>query len=516
MAVNIKIYWVVNMKLYFNEFKFRLFFLKIFIFIICFIICVSSKDILPMRQDGFEIDYRVEAGEIIQSGENEHSEISVKTENGIKLSDKIFKNINRRRKRLNGSGSFIEENPLWHAYYDCNFQEVERLKKNGEIGSVDMLNNKGYCPLWVACLVADIEKVKKLVAAGADVNKVGIDGRTPLAVAYVRGNFEIVDFLKTNGAQEVLDLIDLAGYTPLMRVLLVNNFKTAKTLILRGADVDKTDNKGISTIYFVNNIELLGLLLEYEAVCSQKIIDLMDEPKINSLLNYVYNFDNSKNKFNFLLDEKLNFESKMSKRDHFYFVENNTGQSGLYGQDSFDEHEKYFKILVNCALLRFFRDFIYQDIGSGTKEDRYEKPKSIFQNRYLGLIFNIFYNFVRPCLGADEIDFTNRKKRYCCEKDRINVFKKIRDGKNRQIYDTDLFKLYRLDGENNLNKLDLEKISGVSTRGGFFQFVNNFSAQKGTVFDRSFAKIYEQDCCYAKNLTKSRHDQKYTDFFVKF
>ena len=88
--------------------------------------------------------------------------------------------------------------------------------------------------------VDDINKVKALVARGADVNARSNDGRTPILVAAgIRGNREVLAFLLDHGANPSLqgDPETPRGGTPLGEAAKAADEAMVRLLIERGADV---------------------------------------------------------------------------------------------------------------------------------------------------------------------------------------------------------------------------------------------------------------------------------------
>ena len=69
-----------------------------------------------------------------------------------------------------------------------------------KIVSLDQRNDLGDTPLHTVCSWGDVDAVKVLVAAGADVNAVGDGGATPLVNAIIGGNPNVVEFLLSQGA----------------------------------------------------------------------------------------------------------------------------------------------------------------------------------------------------------------------------------------------------------------------------------------------------------------------------
>ncbi len=88
----------------------------------------------------------------------------------------------------------------------------------------------------------DVNEVRKLVKAGADVNWKDSIGETALFGAAAWGNIEVVRYLLSVGAKHKLHEIH-SGYTPLHWASR-SNIETIKELIEAGADPAAEDNFG--------------------------------------------------------------------------------------------------------------------------------------------------------------------------------------------------------------------------------------------------------------------------------
>jgi uncharacterized protein len=69
-----------------------------------------------------------------------------------------------------------------------------------DLSSIEAVGPSGSRPLHVACNRSNLEEVKALVLAGANINSVGDMGNTPLHEAVGANNPEIVEFLLLSGA----------------------------------------------------------------------------------------------------------------------------------------------------------------------------------------------------------------------------------------------------------------------------------------------------------------------------
>lgn len=84
------------------------------------------------------------------------------------------------------------------------------------------------------------------VAAGADVNAVDLEGRSPLTMAARRGFVKIANLLIDASAH--LNHRDCEGFTPLMRAAQQGILPMVELLCRRGADLCVADNDGITAL----------------------------------------------------------------------------------------------------------------------------------------------------------------------------------------------------------------------------------------------------------------------------
>lgn len=88
-----------------------------------------------------------------------------------------------------------------------------------EFSTVEDKNEFGDQALHLACVRGDLEDIKVLVSAGADINATGENGFTPLHYAVEQEKTDVVKFLLQKNVR--LDIVDEAGNTALKLAALL-------------------------------------------------------------------------------------------------------------------------------------------------------------------------------------------------------------------------------------------------------------------------------------------------------
>ena len=101
----------------------------------------------------------------------------------------------------------------------------------------DNININGQ--LVLAARAGLVQRVKQLLADGAQVNSRDRNGDSPLNMAAAKGNVELVDVLL--GARADVQLANLAGVTPLMSAAFAGSPEIVGKLLAAGARTEPVD-----------------------------------------------------------------------------------------------------------------------------------------------------------------------------------------------------------------------------------------------------------------------------------
>jgi ankyrin repeat protein/beta-lactamase regulating signal transducer with metallopeptidase domain len=136
---------------------------------------------------------------------------------------------------------------LFEAAEAGDIERVKALLANGaDVNTHDRANRTA---LHYAAERGHLEVVRLLLARGADVNAGAQAGWTPLLVATAnKGRAQITELLLKNQAR--VNDADTAGYTALFYAIWADDEETVKTLIAYGADVNKTPKGDYSPLVY--------------------------------------------------------------------------------------------------------------------------------------------------------------------------------------------------------------------------------------------------------------------------
>ncbi len=146
---------------------------------------------------------------------------------------------------------------------------VQLLLSEGAL--VDVVDKAGNLPIHLAIQQGSLSMVKLLVKFGANVNSpTSHDKQTPLLLATLQGNLDIVQFLLANKA--VVDAKSYGGLTPLAAATLVSNGSLAYYRIIRLLTEHGADIKAIDTLNKAQVLVFASLNNYYRMAC--KLLEL--------------------------------------------------------------------------------------------------------------------------------------------------------------------------------------------------------------------------------------------------
>ncbi|KAK9527797.1 hypothetical protein VZT92_014329 [Zoarces viviparus] len=115
---------------------------------------------------------------------------------------------------------------------------------------INYLDKSMSSPLHLAVRGGNIETIRFCIAAGAKVDQQQNDRSTPLHLACTQGATDVVKLMlcSFNQVEDVINLTDGAGQTPLHRATIFDHTELAEYLISLGADPNSMDCKGNSPL----------------------------------------------------------------------------------------------------------------------------------------------------------------------------------------------------------------------------------------------------------------------------
>jgi ankyrin repeat protein len=149
--------------------------------------------------------------------------------------------------------------PLHDASAIGDLDRVKHLIANG--ADVNAKDSTRLTALDYAAFMNHRSVVEALIAAGADVNsKQGTYGLTPLHMAAKLGHRELAELLIANGAD--IEARAEGGVTPLHWAALMGLKPLAELLIAKGADVNVTDRAGSTPLEWAKAHDSMVKLLK--------------------------------------------------------------------------------------------------------------------------------------------------------------------------------------------------------------------------------------------------------------
>ena len=151
------------------------------------------------------------------------------------------------------------DNALYFAIKN-NHKATAQLLLEHEVG-IDSTNKEGNSILWQMVSVGNKTAVEFLIEHKADINKASPNEITPLIIAIINNQYEIVKLLLKKGADPLKNCQDI---TPLVYAISNGNIEIIKLLIEKTPDLNKKDSQGLTPIEHAKgrkNLEIINLLI---------------------------------------------------------------------------------------------------------------------------------------------------------------------------------------------------------------------------------------------------------------
>ena len=139
---------------------------------------------------------------------------------------------------LIAAGAEADRKALYEAIMAGNRQMAELMLENGAAVTLPALH--------FAAFMGDLPKVTKLVEQGADVESRDNDKQTPLVLAALGGQRQVIEFLLDNGAG--IEAIDSRRRTVLQRAAERGDKGMVEFLLSKGAAANAASGEGVRTI----------------------------------------------------------------------------------------------------------------------------------------------------------------------------------------------------------------------------------------------------------------------------
>ena len=195
---------------------------------------------------------------------------------------------------------------------------------SGEL-EVDQMDSRGYTALHLAVWKLDVGLVLKLLdKAGCPVDLQSGSGQTPLMLAVVKGNLELIKLFLNRGAD--IDAKDSIGVTPLICAVQSGQLASFYILLHRGASVEALDKNGCNVSHWAaykNQVTMLRALKKMG-----HSLDSIDSLKMTCLHRAA--MSNAVDSVGYLLFNKINADACDSKGRTAMEVAKDTQSEGAY------------------------------------------------------------------------------------------------------------------------------------------------------------------------------------------
>jgi len=142
---------------------------------------------------------------------------------------------------------------------DNNLEAVTALLDEDPT-QIDLRDADGMTPLNLAAIIGNYEIVKELLKRNADIHIGDVDNSQPIHLAAISGNVQIAELLLTNGAD--VNEQDDNGATPLTFAAGRRHIDMVRYLLEKGADVRIRNTAGMTPLFFAGTPEIATVILD--------------------------------------------------------------------------------------------------------------------------------------------------------------------------------------------------------------------------------------------------------------
>ncbi len=157
------------------------------------------------------------------------------------------------------SGVFVHAAEIHDAVNDNNLERVTTLLDDDPI-LINERNADGMTPLNLAAINGNYDIVKELLKRNADIHIGDVDNSQPIHLAAISGNVQVAELLLANGAG--VNEQDDNGATPLNFAAGRRHIDMVRYLLEKGADVHIRNAGGMSPLFFAGTPEIAALILD--------------------------------------------------------------------------------------------------------------------------------------------------------------------------------------------------------------------------------------------------------------
>ena len=195
---------------------------------------------------------------LVNAGSYDDFFAAIKTDNAATISGLLARGFDPNTLGPTGQHGLIL------ALKEPSLKAAQALVSSPKI-DLNHLNASGESPLMLAALKGEFDLVEKMVKKGADVNKTGW---TPLHYAASNGHVAVIKLLLENYAY--IDAESPNGSTPLMMAGMYGNPESVQLLIDEGADPLVRNQQGLTALEFAKKAERADSTVLLEKVTRKK------------------------------------------------------------------------------------------------------------------------------------------------------------------------------------------------------------------------------------------------------